>query len=310
MDIADSLWAESIGVFEDEGKIDVTDQLPFQRLGIYGVGLLGGSLGLALKEVSPYLEIVGIGRSEERLQAAKDLGAIDTLACDPSSIGPPLDLLVLCTPVRLVPKILQATLSSLSPNAIVTDVGSTKRILVHQCETIAEGHCCFVGSHPMAGSHKTGVEAARKDLFRHKICIVTETDRTDALALQKIVHLWKSVGMRIVQMSPDHHDRLTAHSSHLPHLIASTLCQVAQSQGAEIESVLGDGFRDTTRIAQGDPAMWVDICLENRDAILDSIDSFRSVLDQLSSHIEQADEESLRKFLTQAQIWKKQRRPS
>ena len=285
-------------------------QFPFRRIGIYGVGLLGGSLGLALKRIFSDLEIVGIGRSEERLQKAVDVGAIDRFSCDPSSVTPLLDLLVLCTPVRLVPKVLESSLSSLKPNAVVTDVGSTKEVLVRDCEDVASGKCHFVGSHPMAGSHKTGVDAAQADLFQNKICIVTQTNASHAPSVESVVALWKATGMRVVQMAPDDHDRLTAFSSHLPHLAAAALCHAAKSQGEAIEPVLGNGFRDTTRIALGDPSMWVDICLENRPALVESLDSLQSVLSDLRNRIESNDESGVRDFLTQAQQWKKRKRSS
>ncbi|MGC9326429.1 MAG: prephenate dehydrogenase [Candidatus Hinthialibacter sp.] len=289
---------------------NVKDPISFQRFGIYGVGLLGGSLGLALKRLYPKMEIVGLGRSEERLRLAQKSGAVDSYTCNPSALHPALDALVLCTPVRLVPPILRSMLGAVNKEAIVTDVGSTKQILVRECEEAAQGHCHFVGSHPMAGSHKTGVEAARSDLFRHKICIVTETPQTHPSAVEAVVSLWNALEMRVVRMSPEKHDQLTAYSSHLPHLTAALLCQTVQAQGEAINPVLGNGFRDTTRIAQGDPSMWVDICLENRQAILDSLRSFRHGLDDLYECIESSDEDRIRDILTQAQIWMRSRRSS
>lgn len=285
-------------------------KLPFQHLGIYGVGLLGGSLGLALKSVFHDLDIIGIGRSEERLHSAKKKKAIDRYTCDPSTIAPPLDALVLCTPVRLVSKAFRSMLSTLKEGALVTDVGSTKSGIARDCEEIAGEYCHFVGSHPMAGSHETGVDAARADLFEGKVCIVTETPRSHPPAVDAVVKLWKTIGMKVVRMTPQAHDRLTAHSSHLPHLIAAVLCQVAKSQGEEIDPVLGNGFLDTTRIAQGDPSLWVDICLENRKAILNALLSFRTVLTDLYCAVESADEEAIRDFLSHAQEWIKKKHVS
>jgi len=281
------------------------DDIPFKKIGIYGVGLLGGSLGLALKETSLDVEIIGIGRSDERLKMALDKGVIDSYTCDPGGISPLLDALVVCTPVRLAPKALISTLPSLTDDAVITDVGSTKNMLVHGCEAAA-GERFFVGSHPMAGSHKTGVCAARADLFKNKICVVTETDNSNAPSVDAIVNLWKLIGMRVIRMSPTDHDRLTAHSSHLPHIIAAAMCHAALTQGKDIEPVLGDGFRDSTRIAQGDPSIWVDICLENREAILDSLQSLQSVLSNFYNAIDASDETAIRDFLTEARNWKKQ----
>ncbi len=281
------------------------DILPFKRIGIYGVGLLGGSLGLALKASSLDVEITGIGRSEERLQMALDKGVIDSFTCDPGSVSPLLDALVLCTPVRLAPTALISTLPSLTDDAVITDVGSTKNMLVRACEAAA-GERFFVGSHPMAGSHKTGVCAARADLFDNKICVVTETEHSNAPSVDAIAQLWELIGMRVIRMSPDEHDRLAAHSSHLPHIIAAAMCHAASTQGKDIEMLLGDGFRDSTRIALGDPDMWVDICIENREPILSAIESLQSVLSDFYEAIDAADENAIRDFLTEARDWKKQ----
>jgi len=277
----------------------------FQHIGIYGVGLLGGSLGLALKSVWPESEIVGIGRSAERLIEAKNRGAVDRFTCDPERIDPPLDFLVVCTPVRQVPEHLRQTLPSLQPGAVVTDVGSTKRTVVQRCEALAGNSVAFIGSHPMAGSHETGVKAATSRLFQDKICVVTETECSRLEALQAVRQIWETVGMRVIRMTPEQHDRLTARSSHLPHLIAAALCHVVGNMEPEIQSVLGDGFRDTTRIAAGDPGMWLDICLENRSEILASMQSLQTVLQNLNQWLAQADEPAVLRFLEQAQAWKK-----
>ncbi len=277
----------------------------YKRIGIYGVGLLGGSLGMALKAVNPDFTIIGIGRSAERLEEARRREAIDTYTCDPANINPPLDFLIICTPVRKVTEHLLQTLPSLKKGALVTDVGSTKTLVVNQCEKHGGNTIKFVGSHPMAGSHKTGVKAAIKDLYKKKICVVTQTERTNPTALEAVCSLWQLVGMRVVRMSPDLHDRLTARSSHLPHLVAASLCHVANNMESDITSVLGNGFRDTTRIAAGDPGMWMDICLENRDEILAAVDSMLSILHDLRQQIAMEDEHAIFQFLEQAQQWKK-----
>ncbi|MEW6237046.1 MAG: prephenate dehydrogenase/arogenate dehydrogenase family protein [Candidatus Omnitrophota bacterium] len=276
----------------------------FHRIGIYGIGLLGGSLGMALKALHPDAAIIGIGRSPERLEEAKRLGAVDSYTCEPGKIDPPLDLLVICTPVRMVPGHLEQTLASMNPGAVATDVGSTKADVVRRCEEIAGNRIRFIGSHPIAGSHKTGVGAAQKDLFENKVCVVTETERTDPAALEAVCELWRSIGMRVTRLTPEIHDFLLARSSHLPHLAASALCHVIQKAGPEIEPVLGTGFRDATRIAAGDPGMWLDICMENQKEILDSLASLRDVLDDIRRWLETGDEKAIYAFLQQAQDWK------
>ncbi len=275
------------------------------QVGIYGVGLLGGSLGMALKDIYPDINIVGIGRSEERLEEARRQGAIDSFTCDPANITPRLDTLFICTPVRRVTENLQQTLPSLKPDAIVTDVGSTKALLVRQCEEIAENRVRFIGSHPIAGSHKTGVKHAYKDLYRQRTCVVTETNRSEPEAVETVCSVWKAIGMNVVRMSPEMHDRLTARSSHLPHLVAAALCHVVRTMGENVKPVLGSGFRDTTRIAAGDPGMWLDISVENRKEILASLESMMGILRDLHNQLEKGEEESIVNFLKEAQIWKK-----
>lgn len=150
----------------------------FSRIGIFGVGLMGGSLGLALRERSPRSRVIGIGRNRARLEEALRCDAIHEYVTDPGAIHPPLDLLVVCTPVRMVAEHVRQTMPSLAPHALVTDVGSTKESVVQQCEDALEGGPPFVGSHPMAGSHKTGVEAATPDLYENRVCVVTHTPRS------------------------------------------------------------------------------------------------------------------------------------
>ncbi|HOJ59744.1 MAG TPA: prephenate dehydrogenase/arogenate dehydrogenase family protein [bacterium] len=283
--------------------------LPFHRLGIAGVGLLGGSLGLALKSRAPRLHIVGIGRSEERLAEALHRGAIDQYTRDPAALDPPLDAVVLCTPVRLVPVSLRSVLPALAPHALVTDVGSTKAGIVRQCEAIAGNAVWFIGSHPIAGSHKTGVQAARANLFHNKICIVTPTPRSHPPALEAVTGLWRFLGMKVICMDPEAHDAFLAVSSHLPHIAAAALCHTAKAKGSRIETLLGTGFRDTTRVAEGDPTLWLDICLENREPLLEALRGYRQVLDNFLSQLERGDEEALLHFLTDAQEWKKRARP-
>lgn len=283
----------------------MSDELPFfKRIGIFGVGLLGGSLGLALKERDSAVRIVGIGRSEQRLGAALDMGAIDEICTDPAALRDPLDCLVLCTPVRMIPGHFERALPALRDGAVITDVGSTKKALVESCEAVAGRRVRFVGSHPMAGSHESGVEAAKADLFDNRMCVMTPTAATDPEALRLTIDLWKLLGMRIVEMSPADHDRFTALSSHLPHLTASALCHAVQTGGDGVKPVIGSGFIDSTRLAEGNPELWLDICLDNREAISAAIDALRESLDALQRRMNAGDEEAVSEFLTSAQSWK------
>lgn len=285
---------------------DKFDTITFKTIGIYGVGLLGGSLGLAIKKVLPGVTIIGIGRNESRLKQAKDCGAIDEWTTE-SSISPkPLDLLVLCTPVRILADNLKDSLPSLSDDALITDVGSTKAKVVTDCEKLVVKNQVFIGSHPMAGSHKSGITAADETLFEDRTCVITPSETSPQDAVQKIADFWQLIGMKIVYLSPEEHDALTAISSHLPHLTASALCQVARNTSPKVKEVIGTGFCDTTRIASGDANIWVDICLENAQEIDLSITELINYLKELQSYIKHRQDDKIALYLEKAKDFRDQ----
>lgn len=278
----------------------------FQTVGIYGIGLLGGSVGLALKARYPSVHVVGMGRSPERLEKARQFGALDSFTTEPQSLPAMLDLLIVCTPVCVLPSHVTHALPAVKPDGVITDVGSTKAIVVEQCEAICGNAYRFVGSHPMAGSHKTGIEAAAADLYQDKICVVTETILSEPEAVDQVEVFWQALGMQVVRLNPVQHDRLVARSSHLPHMVAAALCHAVKDMGPAIFPVLGDGFRDTTRIAAGDSGMWTDICTDNRDEILASLDELSRIVEELKKKVENGDRDGIHEFLRQAQEWKTQ----
>src|SRR5688572_3331450 len=185
-----------------------------QRISILGVGLLGGSIGLAAKSRITDCEIVGYGHRRATLDRALEVGAIDRAAEQLSTAVSESDLIILCTPVGLFQPILQEISGALTRGAVVTDVGSTKRSVVADAERILPASVQFVGSHPMAGSEKRGVEYARADLFQNALCITTPTSRTNPDALETVEGLWRDIGMRVTRVAPDEHDRLLAEVSH------------------------------------------------------------------------------------------------
>lgn len=283
-------------------------ELPFsiERMGIYGAGLLGGSIGLAVKKQCPSVHITGIGRTQSHLRSALERNAIDDYCCTPSELNPDgFDLLILCTPVRMIPLNLKETVHAVKPGGLITDVGSTKLKIVSSCEEITGSKRRFIGSHPMAGSHQSGIEAASADLFAGKVCILTPTENTNDDALQNITAFWQWLGMDTIFMPPQQHDKLTARASHLPHLIASALCKIAETQGDDLIHILGDGFKDTTRIAGGDPNMWLHICLENPSELVQSLKEMQQVTADLLTWIETQDQDKLFMFLQQTQKWKR-----
>src|SRR5580765_6089087 len=198
-----------------------------KRLTVLGVGLLGGSIGLAVRSMLSTCRVVGYGHRIATLQAALEAGALDDGYDDPIQAVQGADLVILCTPVGVLGPLLERIAPHMEPGAIVTDVGSTKRSIVARATKVfAEAPAArarFVGSHPMAGSEKRGVQHASPDLFRDALCLTTPTEQTDPGALAKVEAFWRLLGMRTRRLSPDDHDRLIADISHLPHAVAAAL---------------------------------------------------------------------------------------
>lgn len=266
-------------------------------MSIIGVGLLGGSIGLAVRAVLNDCEIIGYGHRQETLERAVEIGAIDRGTVDLADATAGADLVVLCTPVGLSSEILWKLASSLKQGAVVTDVGSTKASVVELAGKILPEGVSFVGSHPMAGSEKRGVEFARADLFQNALCILTPGEKTDQAALVIVDSFWKSLGMRTYQMSPAEHDRALAEVSHLPHALAAALVTM---QSPAAMQLAGKGFLDTTRIAGGDGGLWRDIFLDNAVNMREAIEKMRAMLDQFEGLLEPGRGEELRKWLDEA----------
>jgi prephenate dehydrogenase len=281
--------------------------MQFKRLSILGVGLLGGSIGLAVKRIASRCEIVGYGHRPATLEAALRLGAIDRPAKSPSEAVEGSDLVILCTPVGIFQPLLQEIAGHLTPGAIVTDVGSTKRSVVQLAEQTLPAAVHFVGSHPMAGSEKRGVEFARADLFTGALCIVTPTPRTDPGALAKVENFWTELGMRIKLLSPEDHDRLVCDISHLPHALAATLVAM---QSDEALPLAGKGFLDSTRIAAGDAGLWRDILLDNADSVRSSLARLRAQLDELEKRLDPKQAQALFDWLQKASEKRSRLNPS
>lgn len=259
------------------------------RLSILGVGLLGGSIGLAARSALGGCEIVGYAHRPATARTALEVGAVDRATADLAEAVVGADLVILCTPVSLFEPILRQLREHLAPGTLVTDVGSTKRSIVRLAARLLPTSVHFVGSHPMAGSEKRGVEFARADLFRNALCLLTPTKATDPTALQHVEAFWQTLGMRTQHLSPADHDRLLAQVSHLPHALAAALVAMQESAGLDLA---GKGFLDTTRIAGGDGGLWRDIFLDNRDNLSKSLASLRKQLRAMENILkpEKADE--------------------
>lgn len=274
----------------------------FGTVGICGVGLIGGSLGLALRQRRRADRVIGVGRNRVRLEQARDRGALDGFALDLAEVAGELDVLVFATPVGIMADLLAPAAKSLRPGCVVTDAGSTKAVVVERMEAAAGVRGRFVGSHPMAGSERTGCEHAEADLYEGATCIVTPTAATDPGALEIVERFWRAVGCRVVRLRPAEHDAGVARTSHLPHLAAAALVRVIAASGPEtLRDLIGEGFRDTTRVAAGDPVMWRDICLDNADEIAAALAQFEAELAALRAQVELKDAGALEAFLDAAQ---------
>jgi prephenate dehydrogenase len=271
--------------------------MPPRNLSILGVGLLGGSIALAAREAIKVCRIRGYGHRPETLDDAKKAGVIDEGYADPASAVRGADLVILCSPVGILGRLLRLIGPALSAGAVVTDVGSTKRSVVEAAEQSLPVGTLFVGSHPMAGSEKRGVAFARADLCRGALCIVTPTDRTPPQATDAVESFWRLIGMRTTRMSPDEHDRRLADISHLPHALAAAL--VAMQDDASLP-LAGGGFRDITRIAAGDAGLWRDIFLDNRDNLRNSALRLREQLDAFLERLDPERSDELRDWLDRA----------
>ena len=276
----------------------MTAKNPFPRqLTILGVGLLGGSIGLALRAVRPNCRIIGFGHRKPSLQTAAQIGAIDAFDLDPAAAVTGSDLIILCTPVGIFQPLLRQIAPALARGAIVTDVGSTKRSVVRSAAKLLPKSANFVASHPIAGSEKRGVEFSRADLFHNRLCILTPDKKTNPAALRQVEKFWQLLGMRVTRLTPQAHDRLLAEVSHLPHALAAALVNIPSPAGLK---VCGKGFLDATRIAAGDAGLWRDIFLDNRDNLRDTLLSTRAELDKLLSLLEAQDSQALHDWLAAA----------
>lgn len=263
-----------------------------KTVAIVGVGLIGGSFGMALKKRGLAERVIGIGRSPERLQRAVDLHAVDTWSTDLESTVSEADLVYVSTPVGLELDFIRQVAPCAKPGSIITDAGSTKSEICRGADALIGEGISFVGAHPMAGSEATGVEAANPDLFVNATYVLTPSQRTSPDALAVMQCLAEGIGSRVIVMDPEAHDRCTAVISHLPHLIAAALIALAQEhsrQDPQVFDLIAGSFRDMTRVASSSPILWRDICLTNPDAIRQAADKFHSLLEEGVELVESKD---------------------
>ena len=266
------------------------------KLVVFGVGLIGGSFALALKEQKAVARVVGVGRSRANLLAARRLGIIDDIATDAAAAVEDADLVLLAVPLGQTAAVLAQIAPHLGPRTVVTDAGSTKlEVIANARKHLGQAFGRFVPAHPIAGTEKSGAQAAFAELFKGRNLIVTPQRETDRRALKLVTSAWKRVGMRIITMAADEHDRVFALVSHMPHVLSFALVASIASypDAATLFGHTGSGFRDVTRTAGSSPEMWRDICLANRSALLAALDGCLAELELQRGMIEASDGQGL-----------------
>lgn len=274
-----------------------------KKLAIFGVGLIGGSLAMALRRSGGCETIVGCSRNKKHLQRAVELGVIDEFTLDPIEAVAGADMVLLAVPLGAMQSLLSKIADHLAPNAVVTDAGSSKASVVAAAKAaFGKVPDFFVPGHPIAGREKSGVEAALVDLFVDHKVILTPLENTLPSAVERVAKMWEATGAKVQTLGVQQHDKVLAATSHLPHVVAYALVETVSETDCvdQIFEYAAGGFRDSSRVASSDPVMWRDVCLENRDAILDSLAEFQTKLGALRNLIESSDSDALLQLFTHA----------
>ena len=267
-----------------------------ERLAIIGVGMIGSSLALALKRAGVVGHVVGCGRNQANLEKGIELGVIDSYQLSIADAIEAANTVVVAVPLGAMESVFQKISESITDEMVITDVGSAKASVVKIAEACFGARAGqFVPGHPIAGAEKSGVEAGLADLYQNRRVILTPLDSTDPAAITRIEQMWLSCGARIDILGVDHHDKVLAATSHLPHMLAYSLVNYLSNlnEHDEIFNYAAGGFMDFTRIASSDPVMWRDVCISNGDALLSFIEGFKGELDQVSNAIRDQDGERL-----------------
>jgi prephenate dehydrogenase len=275
----------------------------FERVAIVGVGLIGGSFSLALKEKRLCRHVVGAGRSAANLARARERGVIDSSAADAAAAAAGADLVLVAAPVAQFENIFLAIGPQLKPECLVMDAGSTKRDVVAAARKALGGRIAqFIPAHPIAGAEKSGAAAASAGLFQGRRVVLAPLDENKEKDIQAISGLWSAIGARVSRMTPEAHDGVFAAVSHLPHLLAYALVSdiAARADAAQLFGYAAGGFRDFTRIASSHPEMWRDICIANGDQLLQELSRFSGELEKVKKYLETKDSNALEKLFADA----------
>lgn len=282
--------------------------VPKTRVAVVGLGLLGGSIGLALSRSAGRWHVVGVDRDEGTVGKAIAAGAVDAGTTDIGQGVHDADLVVFATPVRTVPDLIRTAAPGMKSGAVVTDVGSTKAELCRTIPPLLPPGVVYIGGHPMAGSELKGFDAADPYLFENAVYVLTPATN-DAVAMRRVLEFVEALGAQPLVLEAARHDRIVAAVSHLPHLVAAALVNAvadAAAADAQLLALAAGGFRDTTRIASGDPALWRDICMTNREPLTAMLNLFQHTLARLRGAVEAGDDEELHAQLEAARATREQ----
>lgn len=269
---------------------------------IVGTGLIGGSIGLGLKKKGLTKRVLGVGHRKPSINKALKMKAVDEGTTDIEKSVSQADIVILATSVDLIPDLARKAIPLMKRSAILTDVGSTKGYIVSQISKDIKDRCGrnnlnFIGAHPLAGSEQRGIESARPDLFEDSVCILTPTNLSSKRCVEKIANMWKALGAKISILKPHVHDEIVAFTSHLPHLIASELTNVVDEKHWKFGA---NGLRDTTRIASGDPKLWLSICKQNRVKIIEALQCFSEETKSMLRDMEEENDNEILNRLKKA----------
>jgi prephenate dehydrogenase len=273
----------------------------FRKAAVLGPGMIGASFSRALKSRGLASEVVGFARNEDVLRSSVDKGYLDSYELDPARACLGADLVMLSTPVETFTPLIKAVSGSLEKGAIVMDAGSVKGDLVFELEALMPAGVFFVPCHPIAGSELSGPDASSPDLFDGAYCIVTPTEGTDKGALERVTGLWESLGSRVERLDPQYHEKVYALVSHFPHMVAFAMVNAVFGMDASALRFTGAGFDDSTRIAKSSPSLWSNICIFNRDNLIECIEVFTEELKGLGAALKSGDVKALEAAYERAQ---------
>ena len=286
----------------------MTVRKPLKRIAIIGLGLMGASLGLAIKHKKLARSVAGYARRARTRQQALAAGIVDQVFTKPAAAVQGAELVIFCVPVGAMRQLVQASLPGLAERAVLTDVGSSKKQIMQQMPPlVAAAGAHFIGSHPICGSEQQGLASALADLYVKALVVVTPAPRTDAGALKLVKDFWSALEARVAILNAHQHDRLLSRTSHLPHLVSALLAfTVGRERPRHSGQFCGPGFRDVSRLAEGAPDLWLDIIASNRPEVLRELQALQGGLERLLRLVAKPDAAALRRFLVESRRRRRQ----